>query len=153
MRHAIALSEEARRLGDMPYGAVLVAPDGAVLAATRNTIVTTRDLTAHAEINALRAASAHCTAQQIAAATMYASGEPCPMCSGAMVRLGLRRVLFGIRSTVALPYMPSTAGTLAKPLECRDFLKLAPVAVEVLGPVLEEEARAPFDAMAARGAR
>src|SRR3954463_11020550 len=96
MREAIGLSEAARKRGNMPFGAVLVAPDGAVLARTENAIITERDITSHAEINALRAASKACSPQQIAAATMYASGEPCPMCSGAMIRVGIRRVLFGI---------------------------------------------------------
>lgn len=152
LRHAIRLAEEARRRGDMPFGAVLVAPDGAVLAATRNTIVTERNLTAHAEINALHAASAQCSAQEVAAATMYASGEPCPMCSGAMVRFGLRRLVFGIRASVASTYLPATAGVIAGTVECRDILKLAAAPVTVHGPVLEEEARAPFAALAARGA-
>ena len=90
LRTAIDLSDAARRQGNMPFGAVLVAADGSLLATTLNTTVTSRDLTAHAEMNALRAASASCTAQQIAAATMIASGEPCPMCSGAIIRFGLR---------------------------------------------------------------
>ena len=47
LRDAIRLSEEARKAGNMPFGAVLLAPDGAVLASTQNTIVTGRDLTAH----------------------------------------------------------------------------------------------------------
>lgn len=152
LRHAIRLSDEARLAGDMPFGAVLVAPGGAVLALGRNSIFSSRDLTAHAEINALRAASAHCSAQQIASATMFASGEPCPMCSGAMVRLGLRRLVFGIRTSVAMPYIPPAAGALAAGVSCRDILRLAPAGIEVLGPVLEEEARAPFEALAGRGA-
>lgn len=152
LREAIRLSEAARRAGNMPFGAVLLAPDGAVLASTQNTIVTGRDLTAHAEINALRAASATCTAAQIAGATMVASGEPCPMCSGAMVRLGLRRVIFGIRASVATPYLPGAAGALSVGISCRDVLKLSPAGIEVVGPVIEDEARAPFEALAARGA-
>lgn len=152
LRQAIRLSEEARRMGDMPFGAVLLAPDGAVLAATQNTIVTANDLTAHAEINALRAASATCTAQQIASATMVASGEPCPMCSGAMMRLGMRRVVFGIRATVASRYLSVAAGAMPGSVSCRDVLALAPQPFEVAGPLLEDEATAPFEAMKARGA-
>lgn len=152
LRLAIRLSEDARRKGDMPFGAVLVAPDGTLLAATQNSIVTDRNLTAHAEINALRAASATCSAQQIAAATMFASGEPCPMCSGAMVRFGLRRLVFGIRASIAMTYLPATAGAIAESMDCRDILKLAAVPVEVLGPVIEDEARTPFESYAARGA-
>lgn len=153
LRDAIDLSEAARRRGNMPFGAVLVAPDGAILARSENTITTDRDMTAHAEINALRAASKQCTPQQIAAATMYASGEPCPMCSGAMMRMGLRRLVFGIRAEVATTYLPIAAGAMARSVDCRDVLRLAPETIEVEGPVLEEQARAPFEAFAARGAR
>ena len=152
LRDAIALSEAARKRGNMPFGAVLVAPDGAILARAENTILTDRDITAHAEMNALRAASKHCTPQQIAAATMYASGEPCPMCSGAMIRVGLRHVVFGIRAVVATPYLPIAAGAMARSVDCREVLRLAPSTIEVSGPVLEEEAKAPFEAFAARGA-
>ena len=150
LRDAIALSEAARKRGNMPFGAVLVAPDGAVLARGENTILTDRDMTAHAEMNALRAASKHCTPQQIAAATMYASGEPCPMCSGAMMRMGLRRLVFGIRAVVATPYLPMAAGAMARSVDCRDVLRLAPAAIEVAGPVLEDEAKVPFEKFAAR---
>lgn len=145
LRDAIGLSREARKRGDMPFGAVLVAPDGTVLARTANTIHTDRDLTAHAEINALRAASRTCTPQAIAAATMYASGEPCPMCSGAMIRLGIRRVVFGIRSSVAMTFLPQAAGVMPGSVNCRDVLRLAPFPIEVEGPLLEKEARAVFE--------
>ena len=148
LRDAIALSEEARKRGNMPFGAVLVAPDGSVLARAENAIITERDITSHAEINALRTASKTCTPQQIAAATMYASGEPCPMCSGAMMRVGLRRLVFGISAKVATPYLPAAAGAMARSVECRDVLRLAPAPIEVTGPLLEDEARAPFEKLA-----
>ncbi len=152
LRDAIGLSEEARKRGNMPFGAVLVAPDGKVLARGENAIVTDRDMTAHAEINALRAASKNYSPQQIAAATMYASGEPCPMCSGAMIRVGLRRLVFGIRATVATPYLPGASGAMMGSVDCRKVFALAPTPVEIRGPVIEDEAKAPFDAFATRGA-
>jgi tRNA(adenine34) deaminase len=152
LREAIRLSEVARKRGNMPFGALLVAPDGTVLAASENTIATSRDMTAHAEINALREASARCTPMEIAAATMYASGEPCPMCSGAMMRLGMRRLVFGVRATVASPYLSVAAGAMPGSVSCRDVLALAPQPFEVTGPLLEDEAKAPFEAMKARGA-
>lgn len=153
LRGAIALSEEARKHGNMPFGAVLVAPDGTVITRAENTIVTDSDMTAHAEMNALRAASKTCSPLQIAAATMYASGEPCPMCSGAMIRMGLRRVVFGIRATVATPYLPAATGMMKSSVNCRDVLRLAPSPIDVEGPMLENEAKVPFEIFAARGAR
>ena len=152
LREAIRLSDEARKHGNMPYGAVLVAADGEVLAATENTIVTDRDPTAHAETNAFRVAAKAVPVLRFAGATMYASGEPCPMCSGAIMRMGLKRVLFGIRAEVAMTYMPKSAGAMPGAVNCRHMLALAPQGVEVHGPLLEDEARATFETFAARGA-
>ncbi len=147
LREAIRLSEEALRHGNMPYGAVLVAADGEVLASTENTILTARDATAHAETNAFRAASKTAGVLRFAGATMYASGEPCPMCSGAIMRMGLKRVLFGVSAKVAMPFMPKTAGAMPGAVACRDVLALAPQGIEVHGPLLEAEALAPFHRM------
>ena len=151
LRHAIRLSEEARRQGNRPFGAVLVSEAGEVLAATANTTVTSRDLTAHAEMNALRAASGKFAPEVLARATMYASGEPCPMCTGTMIRLSVPRVVFGIREAIAMPYMAGLKTVMVRATNCRDFFRLAPSPVEVIGPLLEDEAKVPFEAFAARG--
>jgi len=150
LRDAIQLSELAVKRGNMPYGAVLVAADGEVLARAENTIVHDSDPTAHAETNAIRIAAKTVPTRRFAGATMYASGEPCPMCSGAMMRMGFKRVLFGIRSAKAMPYMPVTAGAMPGTVPCRDMLSLAPQGIEVHGPLLEDEAEAPFMILKAR---
>jgi tRNA(Arg) A34 adenosine deaminase TadA len=152
LRRAIVLSEGARRNGNQPFGAVLVSAEGEVLAEAENAMLSYRDITAHAEMNVLRVASKRADRSQIARATMYASGEPCAMCSGAMLQHGLRRIVFGIRWQVNLPYQrPAPPGVVRPTVGCRDILRLAPVSVEIIGPVLEEEARVPFETFAARG--
>jgi tRNA(adenine34) deaminase len=150
LRHSIRLSEKARLHGNQPFGAVLVTADGEVLAAAENAMISERDLTAHAEMNALRIASKRARTADIACATMYASGEPCPMCSGAMLQYGLRRIVFGIRWQENCRYhLPP--GVIRAGVSCRDVLRLAPWEVEIIGPLLEEEARAPFEVYAAHG--
>jgi tRNA(Arg) A34 adenosine deaminase TadA len=152
MRRAIRLSEGARLHGNQPFGAVLVAAGGEVLAEAENAMLSDHDLTAHAEMNALRIASKRASPAEIASATMYASGEPCAMCAGAMLQHGLRRIVFGIRWEVNRPYQrPAPPGVVRPTVGCRDILRLAPVPVEIIGSVLEEEARVPFEAFAARG--
>ncbi len=127
-----------------------MADSGEILAEAENAMLSARDVTAHAEMNALRAASLR--GSTLAGATMYASGEPCPMCAGAMLYAGLKRVVFGIRREVNLPYhMPGGAGRIKPSVSCRDILLLASPGIEVVGPLLEEEARVPFEAYAARG--
>jgi len=152
LRNAIRLSERARLHGNRPFGAVLVAEGGEVLAEAENQSTSSRNLTAHAEMNALSLASKRASAAEIARATMYASGEPCPMCAGAMLQLGVRRVVFGIRHEENRRYyLTDATGVTKANVGCRDILRLAPSPVEVIGPMLEEEARSPFEAFAARG--
>jgi tRNA(adenine34) deaminase len=154
LRRAIVLSEGARRNGNQPFGAVLVGAGGEVLAEAENAMLSARDLTAHAEMNALRMASKRAWVPEIVHATMYASGEPCPMCAAAMLQHGLRRLVFGIRWQANRPYQPpAPPGTVRPTVGCRDILRLAPAPVEIIGPVLEDEARVPFEAYAARGGK
>src|SRR5438552_11782756 len=154
LRRAIVLSEGARRNGNQPFGAVLVGADGEIIAEAENAMLSARDLTAHAEMNTLRMASRRAWPVPLAGATMYASGEPCPMCAGAMLQHGLRRIVFGIRWQANRQYQtPAPPGTVRPMVGCREILRLAPAPVEIIGPLLEEQARVPFEAYAARGSR
>lgn len=79
-----------------PFGAVLVNSSG-VVAVGANTVFATKDPTCHAETNAIRAACAARGDTDLADCTMYASGEPCPMCRGAMALCGVPRCYYGTR--------------------------------------------------------
>ena len=94
LRAAVALALEARQRGDDPFGARVVAADGRLLAEGGNLVRTTADVTAHAEIVALRALGAAAGAPELAAATMYTSAEPCAMCAAAIAWAGVGRVVF-----------------------------------------------------------
>jgi len=153
LRHAIRLSENARISGNRPFGAVLVAAGGEVIGTGQTRAATDGDLTSHAETNALREASKRVSTGEIARATMYASGEPCPMCAGAIVQLGLRRVVFGVRWQVNRPFMAPPSAQMKPSVSCRDIFRLAPEPIEVIGPLLEDEAKVPFEAYAARGSK
>jgi tRNA(adenine34) deaminase len=138
LRRAIAVSSEASRRGDEPYGATLVDEAGIVLLQAGNTQVTERDCTGHAETNLLRAASRSLDAATLARCTIYASGEPCPMCAGAIYWSNVRRVVYALD----LARMRALAGPSADELMvgCREVLERGMHGVEVLGPALEEEA-------------
>jgi pyrimidine deaminase RibD-like protein len=81
LRRAIELAAEARAAGDMPFGSLLVGPDGDVLAEDRNTVVTERDITAHPELKLARRAARQLEADIARQTTMYTSCQPCPMCT------------------------------------------------------------------------
>jgi tRNA(Arg) A34 adenosine deaminase TadA len=92
---ALHLAEEAFARGDWPVAAVVVR-DEAVLASGQNRQNTERDVTWHAELEAIRGAAAH-GAWHVAGATVYTTMEPCPMCAGAMKLAGISRLVLGAR--------------------------------------------------------
>ena len=96
MRMALSLAQEAEDSGEVPVGAVLVFA-GQVIGRGRNTPIARCDPTAHAEILALREASAFTGNYRLEGATLYSTLEPCVMCAGALVAARVERVVFGAR--------------------------------------------------------
>ena len=97
MRQAIALSLRAIRTNrGMPFGAVIVR-DGEVIAEAHNTVTSENDPTAHAEMNAIRAACAKLGRFRLEGCEIYASGEPCPMCLAAIYWARLDRIYYANR--------------------------------------------------------
>ncbi len=143
LRAAIAASRSARANGNEPYGAVLVDSDGTILASAENTQVSGRDCTGHAETNLLRDVSGRIDRAALAGATLYASGEPCPMCAGAIYWSGVGRVVYALSIDSMLALGGPGADELI--LSCRDVLARGARKIEVLGPMLEEEARRVFE--------
>lgn len=94
MREALAQASLAAAAGEVPVGAVVVRA-GQVIARGHNTPVSRHDPTAHAEIQALRAAAAHLGNYRLDDCELYVTLEPCAMCSGAMLHARLRRVVYG----------------------------------------------------------
>ena len=94
MEQALEEAHRARKLGEVPVGAVVVA-DGGVIGAGHNAPVSTRDPTAHAEVAALRAAARTLGNYRIPGSTLYVTVEPCTMCVGAIVHARVARVVFG----------------------------------------------------------
>jgi len=93
LRRCLALATEALAAGDAPFGSVLVGADGRVLAEDRNrgrSIEPTR----HPELELARWAGASLTPAARAAATVYTSGEHCPMCAAAHAMVGLGRIVY-----------------------------------------------------------
>lgn len=94
MERALALAREAGELGEVPVGAVVVR-DGELLGEGANRPITAADPTAHAEINALRAAAQKAGNYRLPGVTLYVTLEPCPMCAGAMLHARIERLVFG----------------------------------------------------------
>ena len=95
MRRALALAEAAAAAGEVPVGAVLTAPDGAVIAEAHNRPIAGHDPTAHAEIAAIRAAAARIGNYRLSGCTLYVTLEPCAMCAGAISHARIARLVYG----------------------------------------------------------
>ena len=93
----IALTEAraAAAREEVPVGAVVVAPDGEVIAKAGNQMRLMRDPTAHAEMLAIRAACAALGTERLDGYDLYVTLEPCPMCAGAIGAARLRRLYYG----------------------------------------------------------
>jgi tRNA(adenine34) deaminase len=94
MRLALEAARDAEASGEVPVGAVLVQGD-AVLAVAANRPITGHDPTAHAEIEALRAAGRALQSYRLTGTTLYVTLEPCVMCASAIVHARVARLVFG----------------------------------------------------------
>jgi tRNA(adenine34) deaminase len=94
MAHALELARCAEREGEVPVGAVVVR-DNELIAEGWNRPIGRHDPTAHAEIQALRAAAEKLQNYRLPGTTLYVTLEPCPMCAGALVHARVERVVFG----------------------------------------------------------
>ena len=139
LRRCVELAAEAVAAGDYPFGSVLVAGDGRVLAEDRNRENTMGDATRHPEFELARWAAANLTAGQRAAATVFTSGEHCPMCSAAHAWVGLGRIVY-VTSSEQLVGWRAELGLPASPVIPLAINQVAPGLV-VQGPVpgLDEE--------------
>lgn len=95
MDRALAEAQAAAERGETPVGAVVVAPDGAVLAAAGNRVRAATDPSAHAEMLALRAAARAFGSERLTGCDLYVTLEPCPMCAGAISLARIRRLYYG----------------------------------------------------------
>lgn len=134
LEHAIRLAMAARERGDHPFGAVLVTADGTVVEAL-NSVRTRRDPTGHAETNLVRAAASALTAQDIAAATLYTSTEPCAMCAGAMYWAGVPRMVYALGADELNDIVRASGDGPTLDLPSREVLARGGRDVEVVGPV------------------
>ena len=135
MRRALELAADAQAAGEVPVGALLVR-DEEIIATGWNCPVSESDPTAHAEIQALRAAGTAIENYRLLETTLYVTLEPCPMCAGAMVHARVSRLVYGapdpragaagsvfdlVRAGSANHRLAVTGGILEQ--ECRDMLQ------------------------------
>lgn len=143
LRRAFDVARTSRENGDHPFGAILVDADGAVLLEQTNGFSAHGgDMTAHAErLLATRASQAYRPAF-LAGCTLYSSAEPCAMCAGAIYWAGIGRLVYGQSETALKAQTGSHDENPTLDLPCRAVFAAGQRPVEVVGPLLEEEAAA-----------
>ena len=141
LRRCVELAAEAVDAGDHPFGSVLVAGDGRVLAEDRNRENSAADATRHPEIDLARWAAANMTADERAAATVFTSGEHCPMCAAAHAWVGLGRIVY-VSSSEQLTAWLAELGVPPSPVIPLPINQVA-AGLVVQGPVpgLDEQVR------------
>ena len=144
LRIAFREAERARERGNHAFGALLVDADGEPLLAAQNSVVTDNNVIAHVEINMVQAASRKFQPEQLQTFTLYVSAEPCPMCAGAIVWANIRRVVFGLGMEGIYELFDAGPDDPALRMHAADVFTAAPWPMEVIGPMLEDEARAVF---------
>jgi tRNA(Arg) A34 adenosine deaminase TadA len=142
LRRAIEVARRARRGGSHPFGAILVDESGAVLLEQENGFLPHRDMTAHAERLLATEASQRFGAQRLRACTVYTSTEPCAMCAAAMYWAGVGRVVYGLPEERLKEFTGDDPENPTLELPCRVVFAAGQRAVEVTGPLLEQEAAA-----------
>ncbi|WP_372498235.1 nucleoside deaminase [Streptomyces marispadix] len=134
LRRCVELAAEALEAGDEPFGSVLVAADGTVLGEDRNRVAF-GDRTRHPEFQLARWAAENMTPEARARATVYTSGEHCPMCAAAHGWVGLGRIVYASSSEQLAGWL-TELGVPAPPVRTLPIREVVPGAV-VEGPFPE----------------
>jgi tRNA(Arg) A34 adenosine deaminase TadA len=141
LRRAIAVARRAREHGNHPFGAILVDENNEVLLEAENTVNTERDCTGHAETNLIRLASRRFDPATLRKCTLYTSTEPCAMCAGAIHWSQVGRVVFGLSEESLYNLVGAHPDNETMRLPCREVFACGGRPVEVIGPLLEDEAK------------
>lgn len=131
MREALALAREAAERGETPVGAVIADASGAIIGRGSNR-TEERDATCHAELEAIRSASAARGGFRLADCTLYVTMEPCPMCAGGCMNARVGRIVYGARD--------ERAGSLGSVINL--YMERYGARARIVGGVCGEECRA-----------
>ncbi len=140
-RRAIEIARQARAHGNHPFGSLLADAQGNILLEAENTVNTERDATGHAETNLIRLATRKYERDFLSTCTLYTSTEPCAMCSGAIYWSGINRMVFALSESGLLEMTGSDIENSTLSLPSREVFARGQRQIEVLGPILVEEAK------------
>ncbi|WP_245883994.1 nucleoside deaminase [Hartmannibacter diazotrophicus] len=140
LRRTFDIAAKAAEEGSHPFGAIVVGADGTILLEQGNAYLPDHDMTGHAErVIATRASKAY-RPEELAGATLYSSAEPCAMCAGAAYWAGIGRIVYGLSEARLKTITGNHPENPTLDMPCREVLATGQRTVEVVGPMLEDEA-------------
>ena len=142
LRRAIDESRKSRDAGNHPFASILVDAEGNVLMTQHNAYMPDHDMTGHAERVLMTRASTTYSREFLHECTIYTSAEPCAMCTGAIYWAGLKRLVYGLSEHEMKGIIGPNPENPTLDLPCRVVLASGQRDVEVIGPMLEDEAKA-----------
>lgn len=143
LEEAIALAQKARDQGRHPFGSLVADETGTVVSAFgNNSMPPAGDPTQHAELRAAADAAGKLTREQMGRATLFTSAEPCAMCTGAVYWTGIGRIVYALSEESLLELTGDDPENPTMSLPCREVLARGQRRVEVVGPILEDQAAA-----------
>ena len=134
LRLSFTYAIDAKKLGDGPFGALVLNEQNDIIARAGNTTSTENSVTYHAEINAIQQAEYNRGNGKLKGCTLISSAEPCPMCASAIAWSGISKVIYGV-SIEAL----QSVGMRQIEIDCRDIFRHANHPISVIGPRLQDE--------------
>ncbi len=137
---AIEAAKTSKKKGNLAFGCILVNKAGEVILTGENTINTDRDCLAHAEINLIREASKIYDYAYLNRCSIYTSDEPCPMCTSAIYWSGIGKLVYGLSKTEYYKITGRDNPNWVFEMPVRELLEKGGRKLEVIGPLLEEEA-------------
>jgi tRNA(Arg) A34 adenosine deaminase TadA len=142
LRRSFEVARRAITHGNHPFGAVLVDRNRNLLIEAENGYMPARDRTAHAERLLATQACTTLSPDVLRTATLYSSAEPCAMCAGAIYWAGIGRLVYGLSEHRLRGVTGNHPENPTLDLPCREVFNSGQRAIEVLGPLLEDEAEA-----------
>jgi tRNA(Arg) A34 adenosine deaminase TadA len=142
LRLTFTVALRAREHGNHPFGAILVGPDGTVLMEQENAFLPDRDMTGHAERVLMTRACVAFPQSLLRMSTLYSSAEPCAMCAGAAYWAGVGRVVYGLSERRLKDITGNHPENPTLDMPCETVLAAGQRSVEVVGPLIEDEAAA-----------
>jgi tRNA(Arg) A34 adenosine deaminase TadA len=139
---ALAVAERSMRKGNLPFGCILVDVQQSIIEEGENTVRSSNDSIAHCEINLVHQLAGKYDEECLRRCTGFASTEPCPMCAGAIYRSGIGRIVYALSKDGYHAVAGTDKPDYILDMPAQDLLKKGGRKVEVIGPLLENEAAA-----------